>query len=219
MHCGGESSDDDRPTDSRLQSSTHPSLRVRGKSKTWSLKNPKLGVLKTNSKTREDGPSRLSDDDDKDSSSSPEDSSQMSDDSSKEWMFHSTVEILHTMDWDCSDVAEDRRMLAESLKEAFTDFGPTIQSIFSDHAPASIDYAVIVSIVYEATDDQRGNEHMTGVPIRGYLATATRVHRKVWEESNTSCDVRETPLTWTKITGGIRPWPQFNHDRADVNDS
>jgi hypothetical protein len=37
--------------DSRLQSST--SSRVRGKSKTWSLKNPKLGVLKTNSKTRE----------------------------------------------------------------------------------------------------------------------------------------------------------------------
>jgi hypothetical protein len=67
------------------------------------LKNPKLGVLKTISKSREDGPSRLSKDDDKDSSSSPEDSSQMSEDSateesSKEWMFHGTVEILHTMD-------------------------------------------------------------------------------------------------------------------------
>jgi hypothetical protein len=48
---------------------------------------------------------------------------QMSEDSSKEWMFHNTVEILHTKDWDRSDVAEDRRMLAESLKEAFTDFG------------------------------------------------------------------------------------------------
>jgi hypothetical protein len=142
----------------------------------------------------------------------------MSEDSSKEWMFHGTMEILHTMDWDRSDVAEDRRMLAESLKEAFTDFGPTIQRIFSDHAPTSIDYAVIVSNIYEATDDQRGNERMMGVPIRGYLATATRVHRKAWEESNTLCDVRGTPLTWTKITGGIRSWPQFNHDRADVND-
>jgi hypothetical protein len=101
------------------------------------------------------------------------------------------------MDWDRSDVAEDRRMLAESLKEAFTDFGPTIQRIFSDHAPASIDYAVIVSNIYEATDDQRGNEHMMGVAIRGYLAAATRVHRKAWEESNTLCDVRGTPLTWT----------------------
>ena len=129
-----------------------------------------------------------------------------------------TVEILHTMDWDRSDVAEDRRMLAESLKEAFTDFGPTIQRIFSDHAPASIDYAVIVSKIYEATDDQRGNERMMGVPIRGYLATATRVHRKAWEESNTLCDAHGTPLTWTKITGRIRTWPQFNHDRADVND-
>jgi hypothetical protein len=75
----------------------------------------------------------------------------MSEDSSKEWMFHGTVEILHTMDWDRSDVAEDRRMLAESLKEAFTDFGQTIQRILSDHAPASIDYAVIVRNNYEAT--------------------------------------------------------------------
>jgi hypothetical protein len=94
MHSGGGSSDDDRPCNSRLQSSTYPSSRVKEKSKTWSLKIPKLGVFKT----REDGPSRLSDDDDKDSSSSPEDSSQMSEDSSKEWMFHGTVEILHTID-------------------------------------------------------------------------------------------------------------------------
>ncbi len=45
-----------------------------------------------------------------------------------------------------SDVAEDRRMLAESLEEAFTDFGQTIQRIFSDHAPASTDYALIDTI-------------------------------------------------------------------------
>jgi hypothetical protein len=80
----------------------------------------------------------------------------MSEDSSKESMFHGTVEILHAMDWDCSDVAEDSCMLVESLKEAFTDFGQTIQRIFSDHAPACIDYAVIVSNIYEATDDQAG---------------------------------------------------------------
>jgi hypothetical protein len=79
----------------------------------------------------------------------------MSKDSSKEWMFHSTVEILHTMEWDRSDVAED---LAESLKESFTDFGQTIKRLFSasGHLPASIDYTVIVSNIYEATDDQLG---------------------------------------------------------------
>jgi hypothetical protein len=80
-------------------------------------------------------------------------------------------------------------MLAKSLnlpvKEAITDFGQTIQRIFSDLAPASIDYAVIVSYIYEATDDQRGSKRMMGVPIRDYLATARRVHRKAWEESNT----------------------------------
>jgi hypothetical protein len=79
-------------------------------------------------------------------------------------MFHGTVEILHTTDWDRSDVAEDRRMPAESLKESSTDY----KRIFSDHAPASIEYAVIVSNIYEATDDQRGSERMMGVPIRGY---------------------------------------------------
>jgi hypothetical protein len=61
------------------------------------------------------------------------------------------------MDWNRSDVAEDRRMLVESLKEAFTDFEQTILRTFSDHTPASIDYAVIVSNIYEATDDQHGN--------------------------------------------------------------
>jgi hypothetical protein len=145
MHSGGNS---------RLQSLTCPSSRVREKSKTWSVKNLKLGVLKTNSKTREvcdkDGLARLSDDDDKGSSSSPEDSSQMSEVSSKEWIFHGTIEILHTMDWDSIGTAKDCPMLAESLKEAFTDLGQTIQRIFSDHAPASIHYAVIVSNIYKA---------------------------------------------------------------------
>ena len=61
---------------------------------------------------------------------------------------HCTVEILHTMDWDSSDVAEDLCMLAESLKEAFTDFGQTVQRIFSDHASASIDYAAILSNIH-----------------------------------------------------------------------
>jgi hypothetical protein len=59
---------------------------------------------------------------------------------------------------------------------------------------------------------------MMCVPIRCYLATATWVYRKAWEESNTLCDVDGTHLTWTKFTGRIRSWPKFNHDRADVND-
>ncbi len=106
---------------------------------------------------------------------------------SQEWLFHGTVEILHTIDWDCSDVAEDRRMLpvlavrvAERLTESSTDFGQTIKKTFSDHATASIDYAVIVSSIYEGTDDQRGNKRMIGVPIRGYVATAAQIHRKAW---------------------------------------
>jgi hypothetical protein len=45
----------------------------------------------------------------------------------------------------------------------------------------------------------------------GYSDTGT------WKRSFNS--VKEcTPLTWTKITGGIRSWPQYNHDRDDVFD-
>jgi hypothetical protein len=73
------------------------------------------------------------------------------------------------MDWDHSDVAEDRRILVESLKKAFTDFGQTIQRIFSDYVPASI------GNIYEATDDQHGNERM----IRSRRCVWHRCARKV----------------------------------------
>ena len=51
---------------------------------------------------------------------------------------------------------------------------------FSDHAPALIDCAVIISNIYDVTDDLHQNERTMGVPIRGYVATATQVHRKAW---------------------------------------
>jgi hypothetical protein len=38
------------------------------------------------------------------------------------------------MDWDSSDVAENRHMLEESLTESFTDFEQTVKRIFSGHA-------------------------------------------------------------------------------------
>jgi hypothetical protein len=38
-------------------------------------------------------------------------------------MFHGTVDILHAMDWDRSNVSNDRRMLAESLKGKFQTLG------------------------------------------------------------------------------------------------
>jgi hypothetical protein len=133
-------------------------------------------------------------------------------DSSKDWIFHGTVAIHNTVDWDHSDVAEDRCMLAERLTESFADCGQSIKRSLSDHAPASIDCAVIISNIYDVTDDLQHGEPMMGMPIRGYVATSTRVHQKAWKESNTLCEVFGTPLTWTKITGGIRSWPKFNND-------
>jgi hypothetical protein len=56
-------------------------------------------------------------------------------------------------------------------------------------------------MIYEATDEQRGNERIMGVPIQAYVATAARTHRKAWEESIARSDIHGLPLTWTKITG------------------
>ena len=50
------------------------------------------------------------------------------------------------------------------------------------------------------------------------MATATHVHEKVWEVSILLRDAHQKPRTWTKITGGICSWPQFNNDRDDVSD-
>jgi hypothetical protein len=88
-------------------------------------------------------------------------------------MFHGTVEMLYTIDWNRSDVAEDRCILSERLTGSFTDFRQTIKWSFSDHVPASIHYAVIVSNIYEVTDNQCGNERMMGLLIRSYVATTT----------------------------------------------
>jgi hypothetical protein len=123
--------------------------------------------------------------------------------------------------------AEDRRMLAERLIESFTDFWQSIKRslAFSDHSPASIDYAVIVSNSYEVTDDQRQPEtesgRMMGVPICRAVWLQQHGYRDIERRgriSITLCDVLGTHLTLTKITGGIRSWPQFNHDRDDVNE-
>ncbi len=53
-------------------------------------------------------------------------------DSSKEWVYDGIVAIQYTMDWDPSDVTEDRRIHVEKLTESFTGFGKTIQRSFSD---------------------------------------------------------------------------------------
>jgi hypothetical protein len=103
---------------------------------------------------------------------------------------------------------------------SFDDFGKSIKQSFSDHALASIDCAVIVSNHNEdATYEfQSQTDIFLCVPIRGYVATAIRVHGKAWEVSIPLRDAHQKPLTWTMITVGIRSWPQCNHDRDDVFD-
>jgi hypothetical protein len=58
------------------------------------------------------------------------------------------------MDRASSDLAEDHSKVVETLTESFTGFGKNIKQLNSDHAPALIDYTVIVSSIYEVTDGQ-----------------------------------------------------------------
>jgi hypothetical protein len=55
----------------------------------------------------------------------------------------SFIAIPSTIDWVRGDVAEDRRILEERIIASFEDFGESIKQLFSDHAPASIDFGVI----------------------------------------------------------------------------
>jgi hypothetical protein len=77
---------------------------------------------------------------------------------------------------------------------------------------------VIVSDIEKVSCEVYQNEKMLGVPVRGYFAISRRVHRKEWEDSIRWCSTELEHLTWTKISGGIRCWDQFNYDRDDVND-
>jgi hypothetical protein len=62
------------------------------------------------------------------------------------------------------------------------------------------------------------NAKYLGVPVRGYVATLRRVTRKELEDSILLCSAELEHLTWTKISGGIRCWEQFNSEKDAVND-
>jgi hypothetical protein len=59
---------------------------------------------------------------------------------------------------------------------------------------------------------------MLGVPVRGYAATSRRLDQKEWEDSIRWSSTKLKIPTWTKITGEIGSWPQYNHDGDDVFD-
>ena len=208
-------SDDDRPPVPRLQSSKRPSLRV-----------------ENNSKPRDNEAGYLHSDDD-DSSSSADDPSQMSQssgisggrtvphdsasqeqDRSTEWMFEGYISFPNR----CVVDRDDNGPVPDEIRQEFPRLGESLKASFSQHAPAAIEYIVIVSDIEDVCTEEHRNQKFLTVPVRGYVATTKRVNRKAWEDSIRLCDTDETPLTWTKVTGGIRCWSQFIYDRDNVND-
>ena len=209
-------SDDDRPPVPRLQSSKHPSLPVNNFSK-----------------SRENEAGLLNSDDD-DSASSADDSYQMSQSSgtsggrtapkdssqeqdySKEWMFAGYVSFPNRFEVD----RDDNGPVPNEIRQEFSLLGESLKESFCRHAPAKIEYIVIVGDIETVSTEVRRIQkpYPYGPMIRGYVATTKRVNRKAWEDSIRMCDADETPLTWTKVTGGIRCWSQFDYDRDNVND-
>lgn len=207
------------PPVDRLQPSNHPSFRADNKFK---------------SRANEDGLLR-SDDDDSSSSAelaaeeslqidpssetsgdrtAPKNCASQEQDKSKEWMFHGNVVFPNPcgVDWDDDDRVPDE------MRQEFPRIGEHVKASFSRHAPAPIEYIVIVSDIEQVTTEKHQGSSWLIVPIRGYVATRNRVNREAWADSIPWCDTDETPLNWTKITGGIRCWSQFIIDREHVSD-
>jgi len=87
--------------------------------------------------------------------------------------------------------------------------GEELKSAFLKMLPVKPEYIVIVS----------GTEHLTiletndfALQIRGYIA-AKRTSRAAWQRFG-----QREKFEWTKVTGGIRAWPQFLEDHRRVLD-
>ena len=169
--------------------------------------------------------------DDDDDSSSGEDSSHMShssgsrgtfqnsssaekQESSKEWMFEGTVSMSQFGRIKDGQVPDGE--IPNFIQRNYQNFGKDLELTFSQKAPVKIECSAILS------DSQtvRWNRENVFVNVRGYVAAAKRATRQAWEESVEwyhEDDVKS--LTWTKVTGGIRCWPQFIADTIEWHDS
>jgi hypothetical protein len=212
-------SHDGRPHVPTLQSSTQPSV----------------SQVRKQSQNREREAARFRSDDD-DSFSSDADSSRMSQSSersgtseskmsqqdsasqhpnfSKEWMFEGLIAFPSQcgVDWDGDGRVPDK------IRQEFSEIGESLEQHFSRLAPAEIEYIMIFSNVLACSTKEHRNEKFLQAPLRGYVATKKLLDQKAWENSIPWCDTDQNPLVWTKVTGGIRSWPDFTEDRNDVND-
>jgi hypothetical protein len=137
-------------------------------------------------------------------------------DSSKEWMFQGDVAFPNLCEVDWDDVNDP---VPDEVSKGFPEVGERLKASFSETSPAKIEYIVIISNIAEVNCDVHQNEKYLGVPVRGYVATYRSVTRKEWENLILLCSTELEQLSWTKISGGIRCWEQFNSDSDAVNDA
>jgi hypothetical protein len=109
---------------------------------------------------------------------------------------------------------DDNDRVPDEVRKSFPEVGEELKASLSENAPAEIEYIVVVSDIEKVSCEVYQNEKMLGVPVRGYVATSRRVNQKEWEDSIRWCSTELEHLTWTKISGGIRCWDQFNGSPA-----
>ena len=98
----------------------------------------------------------------------------------------------------------------DKLEEMWEKIGAEIKSAFLTMLHVTPEYIVVVSNPAEIIVDEDESEII--LPLRGYIA-AKRTSRESWQRFG-----QRKEFEWTKITGGIRFWPQFMDDEESVLD-
>ena len=129
-----------------------------------------------------------------------------SSETSREWMFTGHWYFQNTYGA-LPDVEIEQD---DKLEEMWGKMGAEIKSAFLTMLHVTPEYIVVVSNPAEIIVDEDASEII--LPLRGYIA-AKRTSRESWQRFR-----QRKEFEWTKITGGIRFWPQFMHDEESVLD-
>jgi hypothetical protein len=130
---------------------------------------------------------------------------------SKEWMFEGTVAMAPFNELVNGQIPQDQ-MRAYIRQFCLPKCADGLQLTFSQQAPVKIEHIVIFSDILKFG----WNPETVLVDVRGYVAASKLATRQMWDESIQWYDEHDVQsLTWTRVTGGIRSWPQYIRDMSD----
>ena len=148
---------------------------------------------------------------DRTSSSSATTESEKSEES-REWMFTGIWHFKNTYGVLPNEIIhgiECVRMDLDAFENMWEQMGAELKSAFLKMLPVKPEYIVVVSGLEHLSMSETNDLELQ---IRGYIA-AKRTSREAWQSFG-----QRDKFEWTKVTGGIRAWPQFLADRRSVLD-